>query len=126
MKNDFYLNKGKTAMNKLLLPVVLAGISNLSYATDINCRGLVNNVMDYPGKCDGNTPFMTYKGSAGSKGSGGKWICPPSDKGNAIALTAFAAKKEIGVYIYDQHNGETITCDTLPHYIQSRYIYIIE
>jgi len=102
---------------KKVIFVMLLGLSFFASATDINCRGTVPNVMDYPSQCDGNLSFTT-------SGSNGKWICPPSEKGNSILLTAFAASKEIGVYINDQDG--TITCETMPHYTKARYVFLIQ
>ncbi|MCH2160074.1 MAG: hypothetical protein MK096_14995 [Oleiphilaceae bacterium] len=100
---------------KRILIAVLALLPVLAFATDINCKGNVTWVMDYPGQCDGNTAFKT-------SGSNGKWICPASDKGNAIVLTALAAGKTVHVYI-DSVNG-SFTCGTLPHYVKARYVII--
>uniref|UniRef100_UPI0040483230 hypothetical protein n=1 Tax=Rheinheimera sp. TaxID=1869214 RepID=UPI0040483230 len=85
------------------------------YAADINCSGKVSWVMDYPSQCDGNTAFKTT-------GSGDKWVCPPSDKGNALVLAALAADKRLEVYI-DSQNG-AFSCNNLPNYVKARYIII--
>ena len=102
---------------KKLVILVISILPAFVFAADINCRGTVENVMDYPNQCNGNYSFKT-------SGSNGKWICPPSEKGNAILLTAFAAKKEVGVYIYDQEG--TLTCENMPHYVPARYIFLIQ
>ncbi|WP_063356593.1 hypothetical protein [Pseudoalteromonas luteoviolacea] len=101
-------------MKKLFI-ALLTLLPVLASAQDINCKGTVTWVMDYPSQCNGNTAFKT-------SGSNGKWICPPSDKGNAIALAALAAGKSLDVYI-DSQNG-AINCSALPHYVQARYIII--
>ncbi|MCG7561481.1 MULTISPECIES: hypothetical protein [Pseudoalteromonas] len=100
---------------KALLPVLLVLFPVLANAADINCKGKVTWVMDYPHQCSGNTAFRT-------SASNGKWICPPSDKGNAIVLAALAAGKSIEVYI-DDKNG-SISCSSLPDYVSARYIII--
>ena len=85
------------------------------FAADINCRGKVTWVMDYPEPCDGNTAFKTA-------GTAGQWVCPPSDKGNALVLAALAADKVLEVYI-DSQNG-AFNCNNLPSYVKARYIII--
>jgi hypothetical protein len=100
---------------KTLLIILIVFIPTMASAKDINCKGFVTWVMDYPGQCDGNTAFKT-------SGSNGKWICPPSEKGNAIILAALAADKKLEVYINSQDGA--IDCDSLPHYVDARYIII--
>lgn len=100
---------------KLTAILLLSGLSFFSHAKDINCKGTVTAVMDYPSQCDGGYAFIT-------SGSNGKWICPASDKGNAIVLAALAANKSVDVYI--SNNNDAITCQTLPSYVKSRYIII--
>ncbi|WP_336146667.1 hypothetical protein [Marinobacter salarius] len=92
----------------LLLPAV-------SSAEDVNCWGSVLMVMDYPERCGGNTAFKTTR-------SHGKWICPPSDKGNVIVLAALAAGKRLEVYI-DSKNG-AFGCGSLNHYVKARYVIV--
>ncbi|WP_046007404.1 hypothetical protein [Pseudoalteromonas rubra] len=87
----------------------------LAIAADINCKGKVTWVMDYPQQCSGNTAFKT-------SGSDGQWICPPSDNGNAIVLAALTADKSVEVYI-DSKNG-SISCSSLPNYVSAKYIII--
>ncbi|WJG07960.1 hypothetical protein [Aliiglaciecola sp. LCG003] len=100
---------------KKLLTACLLVVPCCVNATDINCKGAVTWVMDSPSNCTGNTAFKT-------SGSNGKWICPPSEKGNAIVLAALAAGKTLEVYIDDQ-NG-TISCATLPWFVSAKYIII--
>ena len=100
---------------KYSLILIISLFTGVTNASDINCQGKVTYVMDYPNQCNGNMSFKTT-------GSKGIWVCPPSDKGNSLLLTAFATGKEIGVYINDQ--GGTITCETLPQYVPARYILI--
>lgn len=106
--------KRTTAM-KLMTILLFSGLTFFSHAKDINCKGTVTAVMDYPAYCDGGYAFITT-------GSNGKWICPASDKGNAIVLAALAANKSVDVYI--NNNNDAITCQTLPSYVKSRYIII--
>lgn len=94
----------------LVLPTV-------SSAEDINCWGSVLMVMDYPERCGGNTAFKTTR-------SHGKWICPPSDKGNVIVLSAFASGKRLEVYI--DSKGGAFSCGSLNNYVESRYVIIRE
>ncbi|WP_248290910.1 hypothetical protein [Pseudoalteromonas arctica] len=105
----------RTIAIKLILIALLIGISFFSHAKDINCKGRVKAVMDYPTYCDGGYAFITT-------GSNNKWICPASEKGNAIVLAALAANKSVDVYI--NNNNDAITCQTLPSYVKSRYIII--
>lgn len=100
---------------KSLFFAFLLVIPFVANASDINCKGLVTWVMDYPERCNGNTAFKTST-------SNGKWICPPSEKGNAIVLAALAAGKTLEVYI-DSQSG-SISCSSLPHYVGARYIII--
>ena len=86
---------------KLTSLAFLTGLSFFSHAKDINCKGTVIAVMDYPSQCNGGYAFITT-------GSNGKWVCPASDKGNAIVL---AANKSVDVYI--NNNNDAITCQTL-------------
>lgn len=95
------------------LLVLLSALS--ANASDINCQGHVTWIIDYPHKCDGNTAFKVT-------GSHGKWLCPASDKGNALVLTALAAGKNVRVYI-DSQNG-ALTCSSLPHYTKARYVIL--
>ncbi|KZN61377.1 hypothetical protein [Pseudoalteromonas luteoviolacea] len=101
-------------MKKLLIGALLS-LSATANASDINCGGTVTFVMDYPSYCEGNTAFMT-------SGSNGKWICPPSDKGNALVLTAIASGKSVQVYINSQNN--TLTCSSLSSYTKARYVVL--
>jgi hypothetical protein len=103
------ITQNMAALMGLLIP---AGFAS---ASDINCRGEVTWVMDYPEQCSGNTAFKTT-------GSNGKWICPPSDKGNALVLAALAADKEVEVYISSQ-NG-VLDCNNIPDYTKARYVII--
>ena len=89
-------------------------------AGDINCQGAVRFTMDYPGKCNGNIVFMTE----GANGSNGKWICPPSEKGNPLVLAALASGKEVQPYIDDQ--GGSITCSNMPNYVQAKYLVLVK
>lgn len=100
---------------KALLTALSVLFPIFANAADINCKGKVTWVMDYPRQCNGNTAFKT-------SGSNGKWICPPSDKSNAIVLAALAADKSVEVYI-DDKNG-SISCSSLPHYVSARYVII--
>lgn len=104
----------KLKVKKLVILMMLS-IPVLTNAKDINCRGTVTWVIDYPGQCSGNTAFKT-------SGSNSKWICPPSEKGNAIVLAALAAGKILEVYIDNQN--DSFSCETLPHYVRARYIII--
>ncbi|QDO86841.1 hypothetical protein FM037_24575 [Shewanella psychropiezotolerans] len=88
--------------------------SNL-LAADINCNGKVTVVMDYPNTCDGNTAFKT-------DGSKGKWVCPASDKGNALVLAAVMSGKIVSVYINSQNGA--LTCANLPNYVKAKYVII--
>ncbi|EAQ64037.1 hypothetical protein MED121_20746 [Marinomonas sp. MED121] len=102
-------------MKKIIL-LTLLSVCHTAYG-DINCKGTVDNVMDYPGKCEnGNMAFRT-------SATNGKWVCPPSDKGNALILSSYAAQFEIGVYIDDQDG--TVSCDTLTNYTKAKYILTI-
>jgi hypothetical protein len=100
---------------RVRLFILLALFSTFTNATDINCKGSVTAVMNYEPKCNGNYSFQTT-------GSGGKWMCPATEKGNAIVLAALAAGKEVAVYI-DNQNG-TISCADLPSYTPARYLII--
>ena len=100
---------------KTLFFALIMLFATQGYAADINCRGTVTFVMDYPGRCEGNTAFKT-------SGSGGRWVCPPSDKGNALVLAALAADKALEVYIDDQNGA--YNCASLPSYVKARYIII--
>jgi hypothetical protein len=82
---------------------------------DVNCNGTVTYVMNYEGQCDGNYSFQT-------SGSNGVWMCPASEKGNALVLAALASGKSVDVYINNQ--GGTITCATLPNYSKATYVVI--
>lgn len=95
--------------------MALGGFTLNAMAAEINCKGKITWVMDYPIKCNGNTAFKTST-------SNGKWICPPSEKGNSIVLAALAADKAVEVYI-DSQSG-SYTCGTLPHYVNAKYIII--
>ncbi|CAM4145281.1 hypothetical protein [Pseudoalteromonas ostreae] len=86
----------RTIAIKLTLIALLTGLSFFSHAKDINCKGTVTAVMDYPAYCDGGYAFITT-------GSNGKWICPASDKGNAIVL---AANKSVDVYINNNNDAK--------------------
>jgi hypothetical protein len=102
-------------MRKVVLLIGLLLPAGFASASDINCRGKVTWVMDYPERCNGNTAFKTT-------GSNVKWICPPSDKGNALVLAALAADKEVEVYINSQ-NG-VLDCNNMPDYSMARYVII--
>ena len=95
---------------------LLFGIFPLfAQAGDISCRGVVTNVMNYPTQCDGNYSFR-------NTASKGKWICVPSDKGNALVLAAYTTKAELAVYIDDK--AGSLTCDTLPNYVKAKYVFL--
>ena len=83
-------------------------------ASDIQCGGTVTIAMDSK-ECDGNYAFKTT-------GSQSNWICPKSDKGNAITLAALVSGKKLGVYIDDA--GATLSCTNMPHYTSARYVVI--
>lgn len=100
---------------KYLIALVLFFTASMVNAADVNCEGTVVFVMDYPTYCNGNTAFMT-------SGTNGKWVCPPSDKGDAIVLAALAAGKVVQVYI-DSQNG-AFSCSNLPNYVTARYVII--
>lgn len=100
---------------KKLYVLILLVFPMAIYAADINCGGEVTIIMDYPAKCNQNMAFKTT-------GSSEKWICVPSENGNAIVLSALAAGKSLGTYI-DNQNG-SLTCSSLPHYTKARYIVI--
>lgn len=102
-------------MKQMVLSVFTLLFAVQANAADINCRGSVTFVMDYPGRCEGNTAFKT-------SGTSGKWVCPPSDKGNALVLAALAANKEVEVYIDNQDGA--YNCASLPNYVRARYIII--
>lgn len=91
----------------------LAPISVL--AGDISCNGGVTMVMDYPEHCGGHVAFRTET-------SNHKWICSTSKNGDAIALAALAADKDLQVYIDSQNNS--FDCSNLPNYVAARYIIV--
>lgn len=100
---------------KLFMAMIVVILATNANAVDINCGGSVVYVMDYPGKCNGNSAFKT-------SASNGTWVCSTSKNGNAIVLSALVAKKALEVYI-DSQNG-LYTCATLPSYTPTRYVII--
>ncbi len=96
---------------------VMALFSANLLAADINCGGEVTVVMDYPQHCEGNMAFKT-------EGSAGRWICPASDKSNALILAAVMSNKRVGVYI-DSKSG-SYNCSSLPSYIKARYVLVYQ
>lgn len=80
---------------KVLTILLITLMPSVVIAKDINCKGLVTRVMDYPGRCNGNKAFKT-------SASNGIWISPPTEQGNAIISTALAADKKLQVYIDSQ------------------------
>ncbi|MGP9803212.1 hypothetical protein [Rheinheimera sp. NSM] len=102
-------------MRRLLLGLAVSLPAGFVSAADINCEGKVSRVMDYPPSCNGNTAFKTNDPN-------GRWICSPSDKGDALVLAALAADKIVDVYIDDQNGA--FTCSTLVNYEKARYIMI--
>jgi hypothetical protein len=100
---------------KIYLGLLLASCASAAQAGNINCSSTITNIINYPVHCEGNYAFRTTK-------SQGVWMCAPSEKGDALLLTAYTTKKELKVYL-DDKNG-TVTCATMPRHEKVSYIYI--
>ncbi|MCH2042054.1 MAG: hypothetical protein MK185_15600 [Saccharospirillaceae bacterium] len=102
-------------MKEITIFILLSLFSMFTLAGNTPCSGTVTTVLDYPKKCDGNTAFKIT-------GTNGKWICPASEKGNAIVLSALVAQKKLHVYI--NNRDSSIDCTTFPDYYPASYILI--
>ena len=71
---------------KRLFYVVILMVAQQASALD--CDGHVTEVVDWPGKCNGQFAYKTDNNNA-------KWFCSLSDKSNSLILAAYVSKNKV-------------------------------
>ncbi|MBA6233656.1 MULTISPECIES: hypothetical protein [unclassified Colwellia] len=101
-------------MKKLILIMLL--IMSTSAFADVDCKGTVKLVLEWPQQCNGNLAFMLD----GNK-SNGKYVCTISSKSESMVLSALMSGKSISFRV--KVSGET--CESLSsHYLTPMYLHV--